>query len=144
MSEIPKGTPHLSRIENSPDYKLVVTAKGQGRHVSRLTEEGLMQLRDLCNAFLLLEDGCTCEACDKAIKNGDMHTYDSVNMICLCEGCSPTWQNMLDEPDSYWHGEDDEGDPIYLNSETVTPLVQAHLDAGGSLDDKMNLQKYEG
>jgi len=73
-----------------------------------------------------------CEGCDEPIWEGDRYAYGNEDCIYLCENCAPSWGDMLVNPDQFV---DAEGE--YHTPETAKAAVDAHLAAGGSLDDKM-------
>jgi len=73
-----------------------------------------------------------CEGCSEQIWKGDRYSYDSNNGLQFCEPCSPSYADMLADPTSFY-GADEE----YLTAEEAKEIVDAHLAAGGSLDDKM-------
>ncbi len=88
------------------------------------------------------EDTTKCEGCSKIIKDGDLCSHDSINGINFCEECTPTWQNLANEPESFTHGDDDAGDPIYMTKETAAPVIAKHLAEGGKMTDKVGLRAY--
>jgi hypothetical protein len=75
-----------------------------------------------------------CEGCENAIRRGERHSYDRMNGISLCEGCTPTYGDMLNMPESFYSADDE-----YHTIESAKAVVDAHLAAGGSLDDKVGL-----
>lgn len=84
-----------------------------------------------------IEDDCPeriseCEGCGELLWQGDRYGYDSRNHIYMCEPCSPSYQDMLDEPQNFYDADDEDMTP-----EKVREIVDAHLAAGGSLTDKM-------
>lgn len=92
-----------------------------------------------CDRLEIIEESCPdrighCEGCNEPIWEGDRYAYDSENAIYLCEECAPSWGDMLANPDHFY---DDEGE--YRTAETAKAAVDAHLAAGGSLEDKMVL-----
>lgn len=74
----------------------------------------------------------TCEGCLKVVWEVEPYSYDSENAVTLCEECSPSYQDMLDDPSSFY-GDDEE----YLTPEQAKAIVDAHVAAGGKLSDKM-------
>jgi hypothetical protein len=90
-----------------------------------------------CDRLEMIEDECPerigrCEGCDEPIWEGDRYACGNEDCIYLCEDCAPSWGDMLANPDQFY---DDEGE--YHTAETVKAAVDAHLAAGGSLEDKM-------
>lgn len=77
------------------------------------------------------EDG-KCDTCDATIKAGTPYSCDDNSGMTFCVECSPTWQNMLDEPESFY---DAEGE--YLTPEQGKAKVDAHLANGGKLTDRI-------
>lgn len=75
-----------------------------------------------------------CEGCSDPIFEGDRHSHDRMSGIILCEDCSPTWHDLLREPESFYNGED-----VYYTAETAKAAADAHVAAGGSLDDKIGV-----
>lgn len=75
-----------------------------------------------------------CEGCEKPIRQGDRYSHDRANSIDLCFECTPTYGDMLDTPESFY-GADDE----HHTAASAKAVVDAHLAAGGSLDDKVGL-----
>lgn len=73
-----------------------------------------------------------CEECLDPIWEGERYASDSENGIVLCEECAPSWSDMLANPDHFY---DAEGE--YHTAESAKAACDAHLAAGGSLDDKM-------
>ncbi len=90
-----------------------------------------------CERLELIEADCPeligrCEGCTDPIWKGERYSYDSEGGVTLCEECAPSYADMLAEPQFFYDGE----------GETMTPeqakaICDAHLAAGGSLDDKM-------
>jgi hypothetical protein len=75
-----------------------------------------------------------CEGCSEPIFEGDRYSYDRMGGVILCEDCSPTWRDLLREPESFYDGED-----VYYTTETANAAADAHVAAGGSLDDKIGV-----
>lgn len=73
-----------------------------------------------------------CEGCLKVVREDEPHSYDSVNGLTFCEDCSPSYQDMLDDPASFY---DDDEEP--MKPEKAKAIVDAHLAAGGQITDKM-------
>lgn len=87
----------------------------------------------------LIEDECgellgRCEGCSEPIFEGDRYSYDRMGGVILCEDCSPDWHDLLREPESFYDGDD-----VYYTAETAKTAADAHLAAGGSLDDKIGV-----
>lgn len=73
----------------------------------------------------------TCEGCLEPIFDGDKSHAGSDSR--MCEECAPAWADMLSSPE---HFEDTEtGDP--MTPDQAKALCDAHVAAGGSLNDKM-------
>lgn len=73
--------------------------------------------------------GC-CEGCSHHLFAGDR--YHSGDDVYLCESCAPSYADMVEHPDNF-RGTDDEP----MTAEEADATAQAHLAAGGSLDDKL-------
>lgn len=95
----------------------------------RAAQDRLEQVEDECGDLL-----GRCEGCSDPIFEGDRHSHDRMSGIILCEGCSPTWHDLLREPESFYNGED-----VYYTAETAKAAADAHVAAGGSLDDKIGV-----
>ncbi|WP_454287122.1 hypothetical protein [Rhizobium arsenicireducens] len=72
----------------------------------------------------------TCEACGHAIQEGE--AYLPGHDTDFCAECAPTFQSLIDEPDSFV---DDDGDP--LTKEAAKAWFDAHIAAGGKPTDSM-------
>lgn len=90
------------------------------------------ELQDQIEQFLEEQD-ChlisQCESCGTPIFEGEKHTGGEFDQ---CVECAPTWQDMLTNPE---HFGDIDGDS--LSHESAKAYCDAHVAAGGSLDDKM-------
>lgn len=73
-----------------------------------------------------------CEGCLEQIWEGEPYSYDNVNSLYFCERCSPSYADMLAEPHTF---HDADGEP--LTPEQAKAIVDKHVAAGGSLNDKM-------
>lgn len=73
-----------------------------------------------------------CEGCMDPIWEGERYAYDRNNGIHLCEECAPSYADMLAEPQHFY-----DGDEETMTPEKARAICDAHLAAGGSLDDKM-------
>lgn len=113
-------------------------AKAEVAAIEREREALLLPTKErydaACERLELIEDECPeivgrCEGCMNPIFEGERH---SGGENPLCEECSPTWAQMLADP-SYF--EDREGEPI--TAEKAKAMCDAHVAAGGSLEDKM-------
>lgn len=71
-----------------------------------------------------------CEACDRDIGPTEPYTCDTINLVYLCSGCAPTWQEMADDPTRFHDGD---GEP--LTRTEAKKLIAAHLAKGGKLSD---------
>ena len=80
----------------------------------------------------LADDVGHCLFCSAAIPEGALRCYDPVNGEEACEACAPTYGEMLAEPEHFLNGDED-----YHTAETAKAVVDAHLAAGGSLEDKL-------
>lgn len=112
----------VEAIEKERDALLAPTMERYGAALDRLE---------------MIEEDCPevygrCEGCDEPIWEGDRYAYDSNNSIYLCEPCAPSWGDMLKNPDHFY---DAEGE--YHSAESAKAACDAHVAAGGSLDDKM-------
>lgn len=90
-----------------------------------------------CDRLEMIEDELPelvgrCEGCCEPIWEGDRYASDSENGIVLCEPCAPSWGDMLKNPDHFY-----DADGEYHTAESAKAACDAHLAAGGSLDDKM-------
>lgn len=86
----------------------------------------LQEIEDHCPEFVGY-----CEFCITEIWAGDMcHN----GRYLLCEECTPTFSQMLARPKDFEH----ECMPVTL--EKAQELCSAHLAAGGSIDDKMEME----
>tara|TARA_R110002073_G_scaffold120601_2_gene262684 strand:+ start:19363 stop:19788 length:426 start_codon:yes stop_codon:yes gene_type:complete len=79
----------------------------------------------------------SCEGCLTLVFEDDPHSYDTEGGIILCEECTPTWADMLAEPDSFYRYIDD--DAVHFTAESARIYVDEHLAAGGSLEDRFGL-----
>lgn len=81
-----------------------------------------------------------CEGCDTPIFSGDMCSHDSESGIYFCAACSPTWEDLQREPDSFyrWDGEEQ----VYYTPETAKAAIDAHIAEGGTITDKFTLHPY--
>lgn len=87
----------------------------------------------------LIEEECGeflghCEGCLAPIFEGDRYSYDRMGGTTLCDDCSPTWHDLLRDPESFYDSDD-----VYYTAETAKTAADAHLAAGGSLDDKIGV-----
>lgn len=82
----------------------------------------------------------TCEGCGAPIFDGDMCSHDSESGIHFCEDCSPTWEDLQREPDSFYRWDGD--DQVYYTAETAKAAIDAHISNGGAITDKFTLHPY--
>lgn len=73
-----------------------------------------------------------CLLCAEPIFEGEPYHSGADGDPC-CQACSPTWRDMLTGAENFRDTETDEP----LTPEQAKVRVDAHLAAGGSLDDKM-------
>lgn len=85
-------------------------------------------------------DVAKCESCSGYIFSGDQCSYDSEGGIYFCEDCSPTWREMLREPESFYNWVD--GEQVYHTQATANAAAEAHVSNGGALTDKLGLRAY--
>lgn len=71
-----------------------------------------------------------CEGCSAPIYNRDQ--YHRGSDVDLCQECAPDYSDLLVIPGSFT---DAEGEPLTV--EAAQAIYDAHVDAGGSPDDKM-------
>lgn len=76
----------------------------------------------------------TCEGCSKVIREGDQYSlvYDGGH---TCLDCTPTYQDVLDDPELLIHEETED----HLTAEQAKELCDSHVASGGSLTDKVGL-----
>jgi hypothetical protein len=84
----------------------------------------------------------TCEACLEPVFEDEPYSHDAENGVTLCEGCSPTWDQLLAEPEGFYRiGEN--GDPVYFTAETARAAYDQHIAEGGKPGDKFCLIEPE-
>lgn len=71
-----------------------------------------------------------CEGCDEPIFEGE--AYHSGEDVSLCQNCAPSYADMLAGHENF-RGENDEP----MTADEAKAIANAHVSAGGSLDDKM-------
>lgn len=71
-----------------------------------------------------------CEACRHPIQEGEAWLPSAATP--LCAACAPSYQALIDEPESFV---DDDGDP--LTPEAARAYYDAHIAAGGQPSDSM-------
>lgn len=76
-----------------------------------------------------MDNTIRCEACGTDFP--ETAPYLS-GIDALCEECAPTYQSLLDEPDSFV---DSDEEP--LSPEAAREWVDSHLAAGGKITDKI-------
>lgn len=72
-----------------------------------------------------------CEGCSEPLFGGDL--YHGGIDVYLCQECAPSYADLLTSYDNF-RGRDDE-DP--MTKEEAQAICDAHVAAGGSLEDKM-------
>lgn len=72
-----------------------------------------------------------CSTCGEPIFEGDAYSVTTEGEK-LCVKCSPTYQDMLDDPGYFAN---DEGDP--MTAAEAKEVCDAHVAAGGALSDKI-------
>lgn len=87
-----------------------------------------------CERLEQVEESCPelvghCEGCSEPIWEGDRYQSGDVY---LCEKCAPSYADMLADPASFYNSDDEE-----MSADQAKAICDAHLAAGGSLDDKM-------
>lgn len=75
-----------------------------------------------------------CEGCLTHLWAGDRYSYDSVNGMRFCEACTPSYEDMLADPTSFY-----DADEEYMTAETAKACVEAHVAAGGKVTDKVGI-----
>lgn len=119
-----RATAEVEAIEKEREALLVPTKERYDAARDRLEE-----IEDQCGDLL-----GRCEGCSEPIFEGDRHSFDRMSDIMMCEDCSPTWHDLLREPESFYNGED-----VYYTPETAKAAADAHIAKGGSLDDKIGV-----
>jgi hypothetical protein len=71
-----------------------------------------------------------CEGCDEPIFVGE--AYHTGEDVCLCANCAPSYADMAASPQNF-RGANDEP----MTKQEAETILQAHVSAGGSPDDKM-------
>ena len=94
---------------------------------------------DLIADMLGVEVRWHCESCSSPIYSDEPYSFDHINGLEFCEHCTPSWNDMLAEPDRFVQADDEEHTP-----ETAKAAADAHVAAGGSLYDKIGLIEPEG
>ena len=79
------------------------------------------------------DDFYLCEGCGAGISEGNP-THPCSDGGVLCKQCAPTYQDMLNHPDSFMNPEDEP-----MTAAEAKEIVDAHIAAGGSLSDSMAL-----
>lgn len=75
-----------------------------------------------------------CEGCSEPLFDGDeCHRGGDVD---LCKSCAPSYGDMLASPEN-WQTFDDDGEDMQMTPAQAKAICDAHLAAGGSLEDKM-------
>ena len=82
----------------------------------------------------------TCEACGKPIFDDEPYSYDTEGGVTLCEKDTSSWRDMLADPEGFYE-RNASGDVTYYTPETAKAAAEAHVAAGGSLDDKIGLSE---
>lgn len=77
------------------------------------------------------DDFCLCEACGEPIPEG-RPAYYCYDGVILCKAHAPTYQDMLNHPDSFMNPEDEP-----MTAAEAKAFVDAHLASGGNLSDSM-------
>jgi len=83
------------------------------------------------------DDVSTCLACEKEIFAGVRYFPDVGGF--LCAECAPTYQSLIDEPESHVHLDDEES----RTAEDCRAEFDAHIAAGGKPTDTMATQVLE-
>jgi hypothetical protein len=89
----------------------------------------------------LAEHISTCDACWEPVFEDEPHSYDTENGVTLCEACTPTWDQLRAEPESFYQIVD--GDPVYYTAETARAAYDQHIAEGGKPGDKLCLIEPE-
>jgi hypothetical protein len=74
---------------------------------------------------------CFCEGCDEPIFEGEAY-HRGADVTGLCATCAPTYGDMRDHHENFKNADDEP-----MGAEEAQRLVDEHLAAGGSLDDKL-------
>lgn len=91
--------------------------------------EAALEKVDLIEAELGDHIG-SCEGCGHLLFEGDR--YHNGSDVYLCETCAPSYADMVEHPDSFRNADDEP-----MSAEEADAAAQAHLAAGGNLEDKM-------
>lgn len=100
------------------------------RHALKAAEQPYLEIMEHIDELV---DGAgiqTCEGCGDPIFESDKTHSTGDGQLCV--GCSPRYRDMLDDPSSFW-GADEET----MTAEQAKAICDAHVAAGGSLDDSM-------
>ncbi|MBT9385457.1 hypothetical protein KM176_16405 [Pseudooceanicola sp. CBS1P-1] len=73
----------------------------------------------------------TCESCSRRVAAGEPHTFGSDHEVLLCGKCSPTWQDLQSDPETFAILDE------LLTREQADRAVAHHLAGGGKLTDSM-------
>lgn len=84
-----------------------------------------------------MKEPTECHACEEDFDGAEAHSYDPVNGLSFCPGCTTTLGDMLKEPDSFLNGQDEQGFDVYHTAETAKAYIDEQLAKGRTLDDKM-------
>lgn len=90
--------------------------------------------RDMLLAGIDADITGKCESCSKLLFTGEPGHRCADDPI-LCETCSPTWADMQRQAQEIFTSPDADSDQVELATRNLE-AVQAHLEAGGSLEDK--------
>jgi len=118
------------RAEREAVIKAALAAAGDLDQRYRAAIERMEEIADA-----LPEHHGDCLGCSAPIFEGDAYSPD-VSGDILCEECSPTYADMVASPGHFMHV-DDEGEDAPMTAEQARAIADAHVAAGGSLDDKM-------
>ncbi|MGK9200454.1 hypothetical protein KXR50_08115 [Sinorhizobium meliloti] len=87
--------------------------------------DALQLVNDQCQAH----EHIRCEACQAPIFDGDHYLGGDTP---LCEECAPPYQDLIDAPEFFVHGDGNPATP-----EQCREWFDAHIAAGGSPSDSM-------
>lgn len=90
--------------------------------------------RDMLLAGIDADIAGKCESCSKLLFTGEPGHRCADDPI-LCEACAPTWGDISNQAQEIYLSRTTDSDQIELADRNLE-AVQAHVAAGGSLDDK--------
>ena len=78
-----------------------------------------------------------CEGCGTPLFEREKW-FPTLDGCDLCVECAPNYKDMLEAPQIFVNMDLDDGSCVIMHTaESVKPLIDAHIAAGGSLDDSL-------